>query len=405
MAQTKKRSNVRVRMPPAYRPLLAPKLGEARYRVVYGGRGSAKSWQLARALLIMGVGQQLRILCAREFQTSIADSVHRLLSDQIESLELSGFYSITRTSITGLNGTEFLFKGLRHNVGEIKSTEGIDVCWVEEAEKVSENSWQVLIPTIRKPSSEIWISFNPADEADPTYSRFVKSPPARSIVVKVGYQDNPWLPDVLRQEAEELLKRDPEAYAHVWGGETWKRADAQVLRGKWRVDSFTPAPTWDGPYFGADWGFSQDPTTLVRVWIGDGRLWVEHEVGGVGIPLDEVPELFDTVPGSRTHTIRADSARPETIQYIGSKGFRIQAAPKWGGSVMDGVEWLRKHEEIVIHPRCTRTIEEARLWSYQTDRLTGDPLPKLASGWDHYWDAIRYAVSPLIKSTPQPGFE
>ncbi|HEX6927601.1 MAG TPA: PBSX family phage terminase large subunit, partial [Longimicrobiaceae bacterium] len=237
-------TTVDVEIPEAFAFLFDPPLGVVRYRVSYGGRGSAKSWQFARALLIHGARRPLRILCAREFQTSIKDSVHRLLADQIDRLGLGAFYEVQQSAILGANGTEFLFKGLRRNIQEIKSTEGIDVCWVEEAEAVSDESWRVLIPTVRKEGSEIWVSFNPALETDPTYQRFVVQPPARAIVRRVGYADNPWLPQVLRDEAEELRHRDPEAYAHVWGGEPWRRSDAEVLAGKWIVEEFEPEPHW-----------------------------------------------------------------------------------------------------------------------------------------------------------------
>ncbi|HEY8378675.1 MAG TPA: PBSX family phage terminase large subunit [Nannocystis sp.] len=404
-------ATIDVPIPEAFAFLFDPPLGSVRYRVAYGGRGSAKSWQFARALLIYGLRQPLRILCAREFQASIRDSVHRLLADQIERLGLAAFYEVQQSTIRGRNGTEFLFKGLRHNVQEIKSTEGIDICWVEEAEAVSDESWRVLTPTIRKEGSEIWVSFNPALESDPTYQRFVVRPPERAIVRRVSYTDNPWLPQVLRDEAEEMRRRDPEAYAHVWGGEPWRRSDAEVLAGRWIVEDFEPQEHWLGPYYGADWGFAQDPTVLVRCWVADSRLWIDYDERGIGWSMDEIARRFDRVPGAREHVIRADSARPETINEIKRRGFRIEPAPKWSGSVEDGVEHLRSYERIVIHPRCRGLIEEARLWRYKVDPRTDDVLPKLAPGYDHGWDAVRYALAPLIRRSQKrvgvyfPGME
>ncbi|PZM94998.1 MAG: PBSX family phage terminase large subunit [Actinobacteria bacterium] len=404
-------ARIDVPIPEAFAFLFDPPLGSVRYRVAYGGRGSAKSWQFARALLVHGLQRPLRILCAREFQTSIRDSVHRLLADQIERLGLGWHYEVQQSTIRGRNGTEFIFKGIRHNVQEIKSTEGIDICWVEEAEAVSDESWRVLTPTIRKEGSEIWVSFNPALESDPTYQRFVVRPPERAIVRRVTYRDNPWLPQVLRDEAEELFRRDPEAYAHVWGGEPWRRSDAEVLAGRWIVEDFEPQEHWQGPYYGADWGFARDPTVLVRVWIADNRLYVEYDERGIGWGMDEIARRFDRVPGAREHVIRADSARPETINAIWRRGFRIEPAPKWPGSVEDGVEHLRSYERIVIHPRCRGLIEEARLWRYKVDPRTDDVLPKLAPGYDHGWDAVRYALAPLIRRNQKrvgvyfPGME
>lgn len=201
----------------------------SRYKVLYGGRGGAKSWGIARALLIQGAERPLRILCARELQTSIKDSVHKLLSDQITELEMNGFYSVQQASIRGANGTEFAFAGLRSNVDQIKSYEGVDRCWVEEAHRVSRSSWNILIPTIRKEGSEIWVSFNPELEEDETYQRFVLHPPEQAIVEKVNWRDNPWFPDVLRMEMEALKNRDHAAYLNVWEGLCRKTVDGAIF--------------------------------------------------------------------------------------------------------------------------------------------------------------------------------
>jgi len=189
-----------------------------RYKVAYGGRGGAKSWGFARALLIQGAGRPLRILCARETQKSIADSVHKLLDDQIQALELQSVYTVEKACIIGANGTEFTFAGLAHNIDAIKSLEAYDMVWVEEAQTVSKASWDKLIPTIRKDGSEIWVSFNPELETDDTYKRFVLDPPASAAVVKLNFRDNPWFPGVLRQEMQELEKRDPDGYNHIYEG-------------------------------------------------------------------------------------------------------------------------------------------------------------------------------------------
>jgi phage terminase large subunit len=393
-------TTLNVPTPRAFGYLYDPPLGGLRYRVAYGGRGSAKSWQFARALLVHGLSQPLRILCAREYQASIRDSVHRVLADQIGLLGLSDFYDIKESEIIGANGTAFLFKGLRRDIAQIKSTEGIDVCWVEEAEAVSDASWRTLIPTVRKPGSEIWVSFNPALADDPTYVRFVAKPPERAVVRKVSYADNPWFPDVLREEAESLRRNDPEAYAHVWGGEPWARTDAQVLAGKWTVEEFTPDATWGEPLFGADWGFASDPTVIVKVWVRDRMLWVEYADGQPQLDTDGIVRLFDGVPDARRYVIRGDSARPETIAELSKRGFRVTAAAKWPGNVEDGIQHLRSYDRIVIHPRCKRAIEEARLWRYKTDPRTEDVLPKLVDGNDHAWDSVRYALGPLIKKGP-----
>jgi phage terminase large subunit len=192
----------------------------ARYKVAYGGRGSGKSWGVARLLLDFGTRSRLRILCAREIMRTISESVHQLLRDQISELGLSSFYTVTDNAIRGANGTEFYFAGLRtQDAHKLKSYEGVDICWVEEAQVVSKRSWDILLPTIRKPLSEIWVTFNPELDTDETYQRFVANPPEQSVVVKMNYGDNPWFPEVLELERRTLLARDPEAHRNVWEGE------------------------------------------------------------------------------------------------------------------------------------------------------------------------------------------
>ena len=200
-----------------------------RYKVLYGGRGGAKSWGIARALLTLGTHKTLRIVCARELQTSIRDSVHKLLSDQVQSMGMGAFYDVQQTTLRGLNGTEFFFVGLRSNISQIKSYEGIDICWVEEANTVSKTSWETLIPTIRKEKSEIWVSFNPELQEDETYQRFIMYPPENSLIINLSWRDNPWFPDVLRQEKDALQLRDPQAYENVWEGKCKVTVDGAVF--------------------------------------------------------------------------------------------------------------------------------------------------------------------------------
>jgi phage terminase large subunit len=201
----------------------------ARYKVLYGGRGGAKSWGIARALLIIGARKTTRILCAREFQTSIRDSVHKLLSDQIIAMGLVDFYEITQNSIRGKNGSEFSFVGLKNNVANIKSYEGCDICWVEEAQTTSKLSWNVLIPTIRKEGSEIWISFNPELETDETFQRFIVNQPENCIVQRINWSDNPWFPETLRLEKDALFVRDRESYNTVWEGVCRQTVDGAIF--------------------------------------------------------------------------------------------------------------------------------------------------------------------------------
>jgi Phage terminase large subunit len=230
--------SVAIDMPPKFDALMTP----ARYKVYYGGRGGAKSWSIARALVKLAAEKPLRILCTREFQSSIGDSVYRLICDQIISTGLSSIFDITQASITSSAGAQFIFKGLRRSIQEIKSMEGIDICWVEEAQTISNASWEILIPTIRKEGSEIWISFNPEDSNDPTYQRFVVSPPPSAIVEKVGWEDNPHLPATLEAERLYMLEVDPEAYEHVWGGHCRTISDAVIFRNRFEIGDFDEPP-------------------------------------------------------------------------------------------------------------------------------------------------------------------
>lgn len=382
---------------------LAPLFRPGRYKVAHGGRGSAKSWSVARALLIQAAQAKRRVLCGREIQNSIKESVHALLTSQIEELGFDGQFDVFERVIRHRHtGSEFLFEGLKGNVTKIKSMEGIDIAWVEEADKVSNTSWEVLIPTIRKPGSEIWVTFNPNEETDPTYQRFVVKPPPDAVVIQINWRDNPWFPDELRREMEYLKSVDYDAYLHVWEGMCRQRSDAQILNGKWRVEWFEPHPAWDGPYQGIDWGFANDPSTFIRCWIdrtqARPRLMVEREFWGLRVDLDNLPEKFDTIPRAREFTARADNARPETISHMQNHGYpNIIGCDKWPGSVEDGIAFLRSFGEIVIHPGCIHTIEEARLYSYKVDKLTGDILPDVVDKHNHCWDAIRYALGPLIQ--------
>lgn len=386
---------MRARFPTAFRDLFHPH----RYKVYYGGRGGAKSWACARATIIMGTQRPLRVLCTREYQTSMRDSVHRLLSDQIEALGLGSFYKVGQREIVGLNGTTFLFEGLRHNVTKIRSMEGIDICWCEEAERISEDSWRILIPTIRAPGSEIWVTFNPEREEDPTYQRFIVNPPPDSMVRFVSYRDNPWFPAVLEAERKwDQEHMDPVMYSHVWEGLPLKDTEAQILRGKVRVAEFEPGNDWEGPYHGLDFGFSNDPTASTRVWVHNGSLFIEYEAGSADLDIDATaPYLMERIPGIEHYIIRADSARPESISYLKRHGLpRITSVKKWPGSVEDGIQHLRSYKEIVVHPRCPETIRETRLYSYKVDKRTGDPLRDIVDAHNDFIDSVRYALQPRI---------
>ena len=387
---------MRIKFPGKFEPLFKP----SRYKDFHGGRGSGKSVNVARALVLQAYENKKRILCCREIQNTIRDSVHKLIADQIEIMGLSPWFEVTQSAIRGLNGSEFIFKGLRFDPQGIKSTEGIDLCWIEESQTVSENSWSILIPTIRKEGSEIWLTWNPLEESSPTYQRFIENPPPDCISVEVNYYDNPYFPDVLRQEMEWLKQKDFAAYEHVWLGKPLTITDAVIFKGHYTVEAF-PDDLWkkaDRLFYGADFGFANDPSTLVRCFILDNKLYIDHEAYGVGIEINELPAFYDSVPDSRKWQIWGDSARPETISYLKKQaGFRIDSADKWQGSIEDGIAYLKSFDQIVIHSRCRHMAEEARLYRYKTDKQTNEILPVIEDSNNHLWDAVRYSLNGYIR--------
>ena len=373
----------------------------ARYKVAYGGRGSGKSRSFATLLVNACelLKRPILVLCAREIQHSIADSVHALLANLVSDRK---GWLVKRDEIVYQNGSRFIFKGLYRNVHSIKSTEGIDIAWVEEAQAISQESLDLLIPTVRKPGSEIWFTFNPDQETDPVYNMFVVNHRDDAIVREINHGQNPFFPEVLRREMEWDKAHDYEKYQHIWLGQCRSFSDAQVFHGKWRVDTFG-APEDATFYYGADWGFSQDPTSLVRCYIDDGVLYVDHEAYGVGVDIDDTPAMFEAVPDAKKWMITADSARPETISYMQKAGFRMRGAKKGKGSVEDGVQFMRGFREIVIHERCKHTADEFKLYSYKRDKLTDEVLPVLEDKHNHCIDAIRYALEAVMRQYATPS--
>ena len=370
---------------------------EPRYIAVHGGRGGGKSRSIATALVLRAARTPLRVLCAREIQKSIKDSVKRLLDDEIARCGLGVFFTSTETEIRGANGSLFIFAGLRTNVDSIKSLEGIDIAWIEEAQSVSQSSLDVLIPTVRKPGSQLIFSWNPSQSTDPVDAMFCgPEAPPRSKVLRVNWDDNPWFPDVLRAELEYDKRRDPDKFRHVWEGEYLRNSERRVFR-NWRVEEFEAPPTAVFRY-GADWGFATDPTVLVRCYVEGRTLYVDHEAYMVGCEIVDTPALFLSVPDSERWPIVADSARPETISHMRKNGFpKIIPAVKGPKSLEEGVEWLKSHD-IVVHPRCRHLVDELTLYSYKADPLTGAVLPVLEDRDNHVIDALRYACESVRRT-------
>ena len=382
-----------------------------RYKVYWGGRGSGKSWAIAEALIRLTVKKPLRILCAREYQVTIKDSAHKVLKDTIQRLGFADYFVITDKSIKSTCGAEFIFKGLHNNEEGIKSTEGIDICWVEEAQTVSAGSWRTLTPTIRKDGSQIWVSYNLIEEEDATHQRFVIKGRSNSIVHKVNFDSNPYFGGVLQEEMEDDKALDYHLFEHIWLGMPLKISDAIIFSGKYEVTAFDD-DLWkqaERLYYGADFGFANDPATLERFFILDDVLYVEYEAYAAKVDLDDMPAFYDEVPGSRDWPILADCARPETISHLRRRGFNIAAAEKWEGCVKDGITHIRKFKKIVIHPRCKGLAAEARLYRYKTDPHQvdekGQPrvLPIPIDKNNHGWDAIRYGLDGHIQRSGDIG--
>lgn len=397
-------------IPERLEKLLWPK----RRKIIFGGRGSAKTRTIISILTEFSRMQSERIVCLREIMKSIADSSYQELVDEISRKGHSEDFRITESKIrVPFTGSSFSFDGMLRNVTKLKGYAGATRAWVEEGENVSRESLDVLAPTLRASGSELWFSFNPREETDPIWADLVAPywdkavdgiyEDDENLIIECNFEHNPWLTDELKLERDRMAKVDPDRYMWIWCGKFRRRSDVKVLNGKWSIKEFEPVANWDGPYMGADFGFSQDPSTLNKCWVYGRTLYIEHEAHGVGIELDDMPEFYDRVPGSRKYRIYADCSRPETISHIKRKGFDIVGCEKWPGSVEDGITFLRSFDEIVIHPRCRYTAEEANAYQYKTDRVTGDILPDVLDRDNHHWDAIRYALGKMIKKNDTVG--
>ena len=384
--------DVDITLPKKLLPILTT---DKRNIVLYGGRGGAKSWAVATALIIKSLQKSNQIiLCCREVQNSIMDSVHSVLVQTIERMKLEPFFNITDKKIECKNGSKFIFKGLYRNITGIKSTEGIDYCWVEESQTISQESIDLLVPTIRKPDSQLFFTFNPDQESDPIYNRFVKSERKDTLLIKINYDENPFFPEVLEKEMLYDKEFNFDKYLHVWEGECKALTDACIFKGKFTVQEFN-TPKDAHFYYGADFGFSNDPSTLIRSFIKDDCLYIDYEAGGVGIEFEELAGLWDSIPGSREHKIVADNSRPDTISYMSRQGFYVRGSRKGKNSIEDGIEFIRSFRMIYIHPRCKNTLYEFKSYSYKQDKLTEEILPVIVDKDNHYIDALRYSLEDI----------
>ena len=396
-------STLEISIPEKLKPFLNP----TRYKVAYGGRGSGKSWTIAQLLVLRAYQSKTRILCARETQKSITDSVIQLLSDTIDRMGLGSFFEIQKTQILSKNGSRFIFEGLKSNVTKIKSMEGIDIVWVEEAESVTFTSWETLIPTIRKPSSEIWVTFNPRDEMDDTYQRFVIDKPDDISTLLVNWQDNPWFPEELRREKDHLKAKDENLYKWIWEGQPianhdgayWQKHIVEKQIKDFAIEPSLPVHTfWD-------LGVSDD-MTIWFMQISGSEIRFIHSYSNYGEGLDFYINYLHEFR-AKHKVVFGDHWAPHDIavRELTTGKSRLETAKKMGINfkttpsipIEDGINAVR-----MIMPRCwfnksltADGIKALRGYRREFDEVRGVFKTRPLHNWaSHYADAFRYfAVS------------
>ena len=392
-------TTLRIETPRAFKPLLAP----ARYKGARGGRAAAKSHFFAGLAVEDSIRSKCDIICIREVQKTLRESVKKLIESKIEAMNAGYYFRVLDARIESTAGGIIGFEGMQNHTAEsIKSLEGYDRAWTAEAQNLSQRSLDILRPTIRKPNSELWFDWNPNFSTDPVDVLLCgENPPPDTVVVRVTYRDNPWLPEVMVKEIAYDQKYNADKFSHIWLGGYQQHSEARVFK-NWKIEEFDRP---DGTIYrlGADWGYAIDPSCLVRASIEGNRLYVDHEAYMIGCEIVNLPDLFDRVPESRKWFITADSSRPETIGHMQKHGYpRINAAVKGSKSVEEGIAFLQSFE-IVVHPRCTHLIDELTLYSYKTDPLTGKVVPILEDKNNHLIDSLRYACEGARRAAkPKP---
>ena len=395
---------------PPFRPLHhCVRRGDYVYYWLKGGRGSTKSSFVA-IQMILGImtDPNANGIALRKVSNTIRDSIHSILSWAIFKLDVAEYWSSTVSPLefTYLpTGQKIILKGLDDplRLKSVTQPKGyFKFVWFEELAEFGgvEEVRNVLQSLLRGGNSySVFMSYNPPDDPSSWVNIEAAIPHPQRIVHHSTYLDVPaaWLGNQAIADAGILKERDFDAYRHEYLGEVVGRTDIAVFGGKWTVEEFTPNADWDGAYFGGDWGFAQDPTALVKCWIHDDCLYIEHEAYGIGVDIDDTPELFASVPNAKEHTITADCSRPETISYLNKRGWHIRPSEKWEGCVEDGVAVIRSFKKIIIHPRCVYMQDEARHYSHKVDRLTKDILPAIVDKHNHLWDAVRYALGKIIR--------
>lgn len=386
-------------------PLLPPR----RYKGAKGGRSGGKShFFVEQAVARMAARPDFKVVGIREVQRSLRYSVKELVEAKIGELGVGHLFDIQRDVILHRFGPGLMhFTGMQdHTADSVKGLESFDLALVDEANQISARSLRLLTPTMRKQGSELWFGWNPENAEDPVDEFFRKNAgDADFICAIVNIADNPfvsetgWKEYVRDRERAKANPNDWAVFEHVWHGAYNLMSDRIVFAGKYVVGEFEPQPGWDGPYYGSDFGFAQDPTVFVELWVNGRTLHYRRAAGRVGLELDATAQFAkDHLPGIERHVIRADSARPETISYLSRHGLpRIVGVEKWKGSVEDGIAFMRSFDRIVIHPEAEPARREHGIYRFKVNKA-GDILPQIEDADNHYIDGGRYALAPLIQA-------
>lgn len=377
-----------------------------RYKILYGGRSSGKTATVIRYLCTRAMQRQTKILCTREFQSSIQHSTYAELRDFIFEHQLHDpklypncYFIIKHDCIINVNGSEFIFKGLARDIYAIKSMPNIDIVFVEEAETITASDWDILIPTIRKEDSELVICFNPRDFHSATYQRFIESPQQpNELRIEINYPDNPFNSSVILDEIAKLKELNYALYEHVYLGKVLDMSEAVIFKGCFEIRELDINPLTQVRY-GQDYGFSQDPFAMCEVYIiDDNTIYINSEIYETGLLPTRIPsKVKELIPNAMRKRIYGDSARPDTIAELCNMGLRVEAAEKGKGSVESGIQYLQG-KKIYINPRCTNAIFEFYNYKYEQDK-NGTILAKPLDKHNHLIDSLRYSLSKEIAAS------
>ena len=378
-----------------------PFFDPTRFKAVYSGRAGGKSHFFAELMLAkMVCDPSLQCVCIRRYRVSLTNSVLLLLKNKISDLKWEKYFEVQQTQIKRKGGRGFItFIGMQdHNASSIKGFENFGIAWVDEAAEIDQYSLDLLIPTLRSEGAETWFSWNPDQSSDPVDAFFRQEPiPKNAIVRGISFRDNPFLTDTSREDEERDRLADPEKHEWIWLGGYNVKSDAVVFAGKWRIAEVNTAQ-WDGPYYGADWGFANDPTAVAEVWVSGQQIYISRESYAYRLETDRVaPRWKADLPNMERFVIRADNARPENISFVKRHGFsRLIACEKWPNCVEDGIDWLRSYE-ILVNPNCTNMQAELKRYRYKQNK-GGDVLAQVLDRDNHLVDSMRYALQSLIKN-------